>query len=255
MDALKHPRVGPECRASSVAGVALDFAAAIAVIIPRPLVHTVAEGGMGWMAPPIALPLIGMELRAAGRNVFIEEATASPPVRVVAYPKALLTRVARDDVDDGGPIVGRGAMAFALIGTSTWRVTGIAMGRAVFPPRSGTVRRPQTPCGASHQRVRYYSGPSARAGATCAVACAASPTHGLSARWVRLSPYRAAGGPAGRGVGESFQRRCWSAAYSSRHTRGNGRPENGPAAESVGARGYDSEACKPLRMQVTFQPE
>ena len=59
--------------------------------------------------------------------------TAGPRVRVVAYPQALLARVPRDDADDGRPIVGIGAVALALIGASTWRVTGIAMGRAFFP--------------------------------------------------------------------------------------------------------------------------
>ena len=124
----------------------MDFASAITIIISRPFVDTMADRGMGWMTAPVALPFVGVQPRAASRNVFGEEGTACPPVRVVAHPEALLTRVARDDADDGGPIVGIGAVAFALIGPSTWRVTGIAMGRAFFPPRSGTVRQPQKPC-------------------------------------------------------------------------------------------------------------
>src|SRR5262245_46641775 len=101
-------------------------------------------------------------------------------VRVVARPKARLARLARDDADDGGPIVGRGAVACALMGASTWRVTGTTMGRDVSPPRSGTVRRPQTSCWSSHPLVQYYSGASARPGATCAVACVTDLTRGLS---------------------------------------------------------------------------
>ena len=69
MNAPKHTQVGPECRASTLAGVAMDVASTLAVIITRPLVHTMADGGMGWMAPPIALPRIGMELRAACGDV------------------------------------------------------------------------------------------------------------------------------------------------------------------------------------------
>src|SRR5687768_7307928 len=132
----------------------MHFASAIAIIIPRPFVYTMADGGMSWMTAAVALPFVGVQPRAASWNIVGDERAASPCVCVVTHPKALLTRVARNNADDGGPIVGIRAVAFALIGASTWRVPGIAMGRAFFPPRSGTVRRPQTPCRSSHRLVR-----------------------------------------------------------------------------------------------------
>jgi hypothetical protein len=241
VDAPERTEVRAERRARSFTGITMDFALAITVIIACPFVDTVADGGMSWMTPPVALPFVGVQPRAVSWNVFIDEAMARPSVRVVAHPKALLTCIARNDADDGGPIVSIGAVAFALVGTATWRVAGIAMGRAFFPPRSGTIRQPQTPCPSSPRLARYRSGASARAGATYAVACVTSLTHGLSAPWARLSRCRAAAGPAWRGVGGSWQRRCSSGAYNSRHRRGNGKPGNDPAAERVGARGYDSE--------------
>jgi hypothetical protein len=149
MDAPEGTEVRAERRASPFTGVTVDFALAIPVIIARPFADTMADGGLGWMTAPVAWPFVGVQPRTASHNVFIAEATARPSVRAVAYPKALLTRVARNDADEGRPIVGVGTVALALIGTSTWRVTGITVGRAVFPPRSGTVRRPQTPCRSS----------------------------------------------------------------------------------------------------------
>jgi hypothetical protein len=146
VDAPAGTEVRAERRASPFTGVTMDFALAITVIIPRPFVYTMADGGMCWMTAPVTLPFVGVQPRAVSWNVFMDEAAACPPVRVVAHPEALLTRIARNDADDGWPIVGIGAVAFALIGPSTWRVTGIAMGRAFFPPRSGTVRQPQTRC-------------------------------------------------------------------------------------------------------------
>jgi hypothetical protein len=124
----------------------MHFASAIAIIIPRPFVSTMADGGMNWMTAAVALLFVGVQPCATSWNIIGDERAASPCVRVVAHPKALLARVPRNEADDGGPIVGIGAVALALIGASTRWVTGIAMGRAFFPPRSGRVRRLQTPC-------------------------------------------------------------------------------------------------------------
>jgi hypothetical protein len=60
----------------------VDFASAIPIVVPRPLVHAVADGGLAWMAPPIALPRIGIEARAARRKVSAIRATQ---VRVSAW--------------------------------------------------------------------------------------------------------------------------------------------------------------------------
>src|SRR5262249_15632241 len=161
----------PKRCARPLTGVAVHFPPAVPIIIPRPFVDTMADRGMGGMTAPVALPFVGIQLRAASRQVFGDEGTARPRVRVIARPTALLARVARDDADNRRTIVGIGAVAFALIGASAWRGVRIAMGRAVFPPRSGTVRRPQTPCRSSPRLARYGSGSSARAGVSCAVAC------------------------------------------------------------------------------------
>ena len=65
----QRTQIRPERRARSLAGVAVDVAAAIPIRLPCPLMSTVVDGGMSRMIPPIALPLIGIELRAAGGNV------------------------------------------------------------------------------------------------------------------------------------------------------------------------------------------
>jgi hypothetical protein len=121
----------------------MHFASAITVIIPRPFVDTMADRSMGWMTTPVALPFVGVQPRAASRNVFGDEGTARPRVCMVAHPKALLARLARDHTDDRGPIGGRGVIAFALMGPSPGRVVGIAMRCAFFPVRSGTAHQPQ----------------------------------------------------------------------------------------------------------------
>jgi hypothetical protein len=127
----------------------VDLAAAVPVIIPGPFVDAVADRGMGWVTPSVALPLIGIQLCAANRKVFHHELMTSPSVRVVAHPKTLLARVAGDDADDGRTIIGIGSVPLALIRAPAGRIRGVAMGRAFFPPRSDIVHPPQRPCRSS----------------------------------------------------------------------------------------------------------
>jgi hypothetical protein len=65
VDAPESAQLRPERRARPLAGVAMDLALAITIIIPRPFVHTVANRGMGRMAATIALPFVGIKQSAA----------------------------------------------------------------------------------------------------------------------------------------------------------------------------------------------
>jgi hypothetical protein len=219
----------------------MDLALTITIVIPGPFTHPVGNCGMARMATTITLPFIGIEPCATGGHVISNQVVAGWPVRMVADPQALLARVARDDADDGGTIVSIGAMPFPLIGAPAWRIVGVAMRRACFPPRAGPARPPQRPCQPACRSAPSRSGWLGGAVAGCGAVCAKAPTRGLSARWVRLSPCHGAGVPAWLGVGGSLQRRCWSGAYSSRHTCGNGRQGSLPGVGRVGARSDDRE--------------
>jgi hypothetical protein len=151
LDASEATQVSPECRTCSLAGVAVHLTLAIAIVIPCPFADAVPDGGVGCMAAPIALPLVGVELGAAGRHVVRDQGCAGAPIGMVAHPVALLTRVPRDDADDWGTIVGVGPMPSPLVGTPAGRISGIAMWRAFFPRRSDTPRRPQRRCRPSPQ--------------------------------------------------------------------------------------------------------
>jgi hypothetical protein len=137
---------GPKRGTRALTGVAMHCTSAIALIIPRPCVDTMADRGMGWMTALVALPRVGVQHRAASGDVFGEEGTARPRVGMVAHPPALLARLARDHTEDRGPIVGRGAVALAPMGASAWRVAGRTRGCAGFPPRAGPAHRPRRRC-------------------------------------------------------------------------------------------------------------
>jgi hypothetical protein len=95
MDASEATQVSPECRTCSLAGVAGPLTPAIAIVIPRPFADAVLDGGVGCMATPIALPLVGGELGAAGRHVVRDQGCAGAPIGMVAHPEALRTRAPR----------------------------------------------------------------------------------------------------------------------------------------------------------------
>jgi hypothetical protein len=101
---------------------------------------------MARMTPPVTLPLIGVEQRAARRDILRDQGGTGMGVGMVADPPALLSRLARDHTDDGGTIIGIGAMPLAFIGAPPGRIGGISMRGAFFPPRCGTVRRLRRRC-------------------------------------------------------------------------------------------------------------
>jgi hypothetical protein len=141
----ESPQIRPECCSGTLAGVAVYLSDPISIHISRPLVHAVANGGMGRMAATIALPLVGIEPRTAGGDIGGNQVVASPRIRVITHPEAVLTRLPGHDTDDGQTIVGVGPMPFALIGAPAGRVSRITMRSAFFPPRSGTARPPRRP--------------------------------------------------------------------------------------------------------------
>jgi hypothetical protein len=146
MNTSKGTEVGTKRSPCALAGIAMDLALPITIIIPRPFAHTMSNRGMVRMAAAITLPLIGIEPRAADRDVLRDQPRAGARIGVVTDPPALLARVARDDADDGRPIIGVGAVPFALIGAPPGRIRGISMRCAFFPPRFGTARRLRRQC-------------------------------------------------------------------------------------------------------------
>jgi hypothetical protein len=126
----------------------VDLAVAIPILIARPLVHAMTDGRMRRMAATIAGPLIGIQPRMAW-DIGDDQVVTGPRVRVITHPEAVLTRLPRDHTQNRWTIVGIGPMPLALVRASSWRVMGVAMSGAVFPPGSGRVRPPQTWCRSS----------------------------------------------------------------------------------------------------------
>jgi hypothetical protein len=228
---LMNPTEGAQIRSKRrtgpFTGVAVHFASAIPIVIPRPLVDAVAYRGMGRVTAVIALPFICVQDRALQRDILGDQGSARTPVRMVADPKALLPRLARDHTDDRGAIIGISAVPSPFIGTSAWRIVRVAMGRTFFPQRFGRVRRPQRRCQPWPWWVRSRSSWRGCAAAAYGAACVRHPILARGVPWTRPWRCHAARGPTSPGAAGFSQRRSRSAACSSHRRRGSDKPENG----------------------------
>jgi hypothetical protein len=134
VDTPEDTQGGPEACPRSFTGVAMDLALATPIVIPRPCAHAAGPRGMARMAPTIALPCIGIEGCAAGGHVISHKAVAGSPVGMITAPPALLTRVPRDNADDGGAIDGIGAVSLVRVGAPPGGIRRVRV-RCAFSPR------------------------------------------------------------------------------------------------------------------------
>jgi hypothetical protein len=227
MNPAEGAQIRPKRRTSPFTGVAVHFASAISIVITGPFGDAVAHRGMGRMAAVRALPCIRVQDRALRRDILGDQASARPPVRMVAHPTTLLPRLARDHTDDGWAIMGRGAVSLPSIRASAWRIAGVAMRRTFFPLRSGRVHRPQRRCRPSYRSALSRASWLGGAAAAYAAACVIHPIPARGVPWPRLWQRRAATVPQSPGAAGFSQRPSRSAAYSSHRRPDNDRPGNG----------------------------
>jgi hypothetical protein len=148
---------GAERRPSPFTGVTMDRAAALTSTISRPFPSALAHGGVGRGATMGALPLLRGEDRAGRRDVLGDQRPAGAWVCTLAAPHAPLAWVAREATAAGRPLVGRRTGPLPLMGTAAGRLRGVALGRALCPPRSAGVRRPRRRCLSGQQSTRCCS--------------------------------------------------------------------------------------------------
>ena len=135
MHAAKRSQERAKRCTRSFTTIAVDFAHAIAIIIPRPLVLTVIDGRVVLHDPMVTAIVVGVNDRPIRRNCFSENTVTSGCIAVRDYPTALFARVATDDMNDRRSVVVIGAMARLLIRAAAGRVIRVAVRVAFFPPR------------------------------------------------------------------------------------------------------------------------
>src|SRR5262245_19303681 len=89
MPTAKYPQICAQRRARPFARVAMHLSLPITIVIARPLARTVADGPVPRMTAWIAVGLIGIEHRAADRNVLVDQLVAGPLIRMLTDPEAV----------------------------------------------------------------------------------------------------------------------------------------------------------------------
>jgi hypothetical protein len=134
VDPSKGPQIGAERRTRPLAGMTVDLASAITIVIARPFMHAVAACRMRRMTATIAGPFISVEYRATTRDICRDQIVACVFGRVVADPKTALARVPRDNADDGGRSLAKVPCPFRLLARRRGGSSGSGWG-VLFSPR------------------------------------------------------------------------------------------------------------------------
>jgi hypothetical protein len=121
----------------------MDFPDAIAVIVARPFVLAVTDRRVDARQVFIAAPLVGVTGRGnlrGRRDVLLQGRL----IRMRNDGQPHLPTLPSKRTDDRRTIIRIGSVTFAFICVATWRIRGVAMRLAFFPPRSETSRRFQS---------------------------------------------------------------------------------------------------------------
>lgn len=128
---------------TAFAGVGVDFADAVAVIVTCPFVLPVTNRGVRARHILIAAPFVGVTHRGSlrrRRDVLLQGWLVG--MRNDGQP--YLPTLTPKGPDDRRTIILIGAMTFAFIGATTRWIVGVEMRFAFFPPRSETSPRFQS---------------------------------------------------------------------------------------------------------------
>ena len=135
--------------------VDMHFADVISIIVTRPLLGTVADGGMRPDDVLVALPLI-REYYGLCQSKAMHMRHQGSCVGVRNYTQADLATLPPDRADDGRPIVIVGAVSAPFVSSSAGGIVGISVTFPFFPPHSETSRPFQFARRAKHRQVEAF---------------------------------------------------------------------------------------------------
>lgn len=143
MDAAKRSEKVSQRLPQAFNRVDVDFTNAVAIIIARPLFFAMTDRRVTPPQAVIAWPLVAVASRALGGEL-LNVPMQGRFRRSLANTQAALATAASDSPDYRQMVILVRAMTALFIGSTTRRISGVAMLFAFFPPPSETSRRFQS---------------------------------------------------------------------------------------------------------------
>jgi hypothetical protein len=125
VDASERSQERAQTAARTFATVAMDFAHAVAIIITRPFLDTVADARMLRMHAPIVRCLIGIQDDALRWHIPFNNGACGRLIGMLEHPIAHLVAAPADQTQDRWPVILIGALAFALHPEGTRRAGAV----------------------------------------------------------------------------------------------------------------------------------
>ena len=101
----KHSQIGSQGRFKPFAGITVDFADTIAVVIACLLVQGVADCAMSGVQTRVMGRFIRKQQCALGGNISLDDLSACSFVSVFDYPVTILASLTADDPNNGGRLL------------------------------------------------------------------------------------------------------------------------------------------------------
>lgn len=137
MNAAKRTEEVTHGRPHAFSGVGMNFADAIAIIIPGPFLIGVTDGGVGPDNMVVSLPFIGVDL-GSGQGEGVDVVFQSFAIRVMDDPQPDLARFPAHRPDHGRTVIVIGPVSDLFIGPAARRVSRVRVIVTFFPPHSET---------------------------------------------------------------------------------------------------------------------
>ena len=134
--AQERPDIGPH----AFNGIAMNFAKAVAIRVPRPFMLAVTNGIVHTLELIVTLIFVSIH-DCLGLGELMNLSAQSEAFGVFHHPQAHLTRFPSDGANDGRTVVGISAPSPLFVGPTARWVSRVKVLVTFFPPHSETFRR------------------------------------------------------------------------------------------------------------------
>src|SRR5688572_8381797 len=138
--AAKNTQESAQARPHAFRRVGVNFADAIAIIIPRPLFVTMSDHRTWTGNRVVAVIFIGIDMRSFARKL-LDMLAQRDLFRIRHHAQAHFARLSSHRPQNRGTVIGKGAASPAFVGATAGWIGWLKVFASFFPPHSETFHR------------------------------------------------------------------------------------------------------------------